>query len=193
VTTNRTRLALVVVAVVALAGCGGGSKSATTSTTTANTTTLPGKAGPAAAMQKLIATDPSLSGTVKVLFDTGDWAVVQSSRGNKAHAVAFRNANGTWAPDRSGKVKVAILGPQPGSTAPPLPQVAIEVNSRLPFVDSGLWVDGSELYEKGGGSATKGTIYGAPAKALAPGTHVAVGYARSIANGTAVAWVFKTP
>ena len=189
-TAKETRLALIVVAVVALAGCGGGSKSATTTTTT---TTTPGKAGPAAAMQKLIATDPSLAGTVKVLFDTGDWAVVQSSRGSTAHAVAFRNANGTWAPDRSGKVKVVILGPQPGSTAPPLPQVAIEVNSRLPFVDSGLWVDGKELYEKGGGSATKGTIYGAPPKALAPGTHVAVGYARNLVNGTAVAWVFKTP
>jgi hypothetical protein len=186
VTGHRPRLALLALA-VALAGCGGGSKSTTTSTTTTTS-----KAGPAAAMQKLIAKDPSLAGTVKVLFDTGDWAVVQSSHGNTAHAVVFRNANGTWVPDRSGKVKVAILGPQPGSTAAKLPQVAIEIDSKLPFVDSGLWVDGKELFEKGGGSATQGTIYGAPAKPLAPGTHVAVGYARNIASGTAVAWVFKT-
>jgi hypothetical protein len=181
-------------AAVALAGCGAGSKSATTSTTTTTpTTATTGKAGPAAAMHTLIAKDPSLAGTVKVLFESGDWAVVQSSRGTTAHAVVFRNADGTWVPDRSGKVKVVILGPQPGSTAPRLPQVAIEVISKLPFVDSGLWVDGSELYEKGGGSATRGTIYGAPPKALARGTHVAVGYARNLVNGTAVAWVFKTP
>jgi hypothetical protein len=129
---------------------------------------------------------------VKVLFNTGDWAVVQSSDGTTAHAVVFRNVNGTWVPDRAGKVKVSILGPQPGTTAPRLPQVAIGIASKLPFVDSGLWLDGKELFEKGGGSATRGTIYGTPPKPLEPGTHVAVGYARNILNGTAVAWVFKT-
>jgi hypothetical protein len=143
-------------------------------------------------MQSLIEASPSLAGTVKVLFDTGDWAVVQSSRGNTAHAVAFRNVNGTWVPDRSGKVRVSILGPQPGSVAPRLAQVAIGITSKLPFVDSGLWIDGTELLEKGGGSATRGTIYGGPPKPLEPGTHVAVGYARNILNGTAVAWVFRT-
>jgi hypothetical protein len=181
------RLALLAVASVALAACGGSSGSTTTPTTTAS------KPGPAAAMQKLIAKDPSLAGRVEVLFDTGAWAVVQSTRGKTVHALVFRNANGTWAPDRAGTVNVAILGPQPGATAARLPQVAIEVTSKLPFVDSGLWVDGKELFEKGGGSPTRGTIYGAPAKALAPGTHVAVGYARNVANGTAVAWVFRTP
>jgi ABC-type glycerol-3-phosphate transport system substrate-binding protein len=184
------RLALVAVAAAALAGCGGsGSKSTSTSTTSTTTSA----AGPAAAMQALIAKQPALAGTVKVLFDTGDWAVVQTTRGTTAHAVVFRNANGTWAPDQAGKVNVDILGPQPDATAPKLPQVAIGVTSKLPFVDSGLWVDGAELAEKGGGTATRGTIYGAPAKALKPGTHVAVGYARNIVNGTAVAWVFKTP
>jgi hypothetical protein len=186
-----SRLALVAVAAVALAGCGGGSKTTTTTTTTA--TTPAKKADPAAAMQKLMAANPAYAGTVKVLFDSGDWAVVQSSNGKTAHAVVFRDVNGTWLPDRSGKVKVEILGPQPGATAASLPQVAIGITSKLPFVDSGLWVDGTELLEKGGGSATRGTIYGAPAKPLQPGNHVAVGYARNILNGSAVAWVFKTP
>jgi hypothetical protein len=183
------QLAFIAVSAVALAGCGGGSK---TTATTATTTTAK-KADPAAAMQKLIAKNPAYAGTVKVLFDTGDWAVVQSFNRKTAHAVVFRDVNGTWVPDRSGKVKVEILGPQPGTTAAKLPQVAIGITSKLPFVDSGLWVDGTELFEKGGGSATRGTIYGAPAKPLQPGNHVAVGYARNILNGTAVAWVFKTP
>jgi hypothetical protein len=181
------RLALIAVAAVALAGCGGGSKSTTSTTTTVQ------EATPADAMQKLIAKTPALGGAVKVLFDTGDWSVVQSSDGKTAHAVVFRNVNGTWVPDLARKVKVEILGPQPGTTAAKLPQVAIEITSKLPFVDSGLWVDGKELFEKGGGTATRGTIYGAPAKALEPGTHVAVGYARNILNGTAVAWTFETP
>ncbi len=180
------RLALVF-AVALLAGCGGGSSTTTTKTATAATPDA------AAAMQALIAANPKLGGTVKVLYETGTWAVVQSSRGNTAHAVVFRFDGKEWVPDRTGKVKVAVLGPQPGTTAARLPQVAIGITSKLPFVDSGLWVDGKELFEKGGGSATNGTIYGAPPAALKPGIHVAVGYARNIANGTAVAWVFKTP
>jgi hypothetical protein len=190
------RLAILAVGALALAGCGGSSKPTTTTTTTAATTTTgttAGKVSPTAAMQKLIAEDPTYAGTVKLLFDTGDWAVVQSSNGKTAHAVVFRNANGTWVPDRAGKVKVQVLGPQPGTTAPRLPQVAIGITSKLPFVDSGIWVDGKELFEKGGGTATRGTVYGAPAKPLEPGTHVAVGYARNILTGTAVAWTFKTP
>jgi hypothetical protein len=174
------RRALLLLAVALLAGCGG-SKTSTSTTVTTNATP-----NPAAAMRSLFA------GTVRVLYNSGAWAVVQSTRGNNAHAVAFRNDGNKWVADRTGAVKVVILGPQPGGSAPRLPQAAIEISSKLPFVDSGLWIDGKELFEKGGGSPTKGTIYGAPPKALKPGTHVAVGYARTIANGTAVAWVFKT-
>ena len=75
--------------------------------------------------------------------------------------------------------------------APKLPQVAIQFSGKTPFVESALWVDGMELVEKGGGSPTRGTIYGAPAANLKPGEHVAVGYARTALSGAAVAWVFK--
>ena len=88
-------------------------------------------------------------------------------------------------------MKLKILGPQPGATTTRTPQVAIEFSSSTPFVESAIWVDGTELLEKGGGSPTNGTIYGAPAKPLKPGMHVAVGYARTIATGSAVAWTFK--
>ena len=38
-----------------------------------------------------------------------------------------------------------------------------QLSAGSPLVESGLWVDGVELLEKGGGlTATKGTIYGAP-------------------------------
>jgi hypothetical protein len=180
------RLALLAAA-VALAGCGGGSKSTTSTTTTAARPSV------AAAMQALIAKHRELGGTVRVLYETPAWAVVQSSGGGTAHAVVFRWNGHAWEADQAKQVKVDILGPQPDSTAAAIPQVAIEISSKLPFVDSGLWIDGKELFEKGGGSPTRGTVYGAPTKALKPGTHVAVGYARNIANGTAVAWVFKTP
>ena len=58
-------------------------------------------------------------------------------------------------------------------------------------VETALWLDGTELAEKGGGSPTRGTIYGAAARELPAGMHVAVGYARTATTGTAVAWVFR--
>jgi hypothetical protein len=85
---------------------------------------------------------------------------------------------------------VRILGPDPGTKADPTPQVAAEISAADPLAESGLWVDGEALDVKGGGSATKGTIYGAPAAPLEPGTHVAVAYGRTARNGTAVAWTF---
>jgi hypothetical protein len=176
------RLAFLLAA-AALAGCGG-SKSTTTSTTTA----VP---DPAAAMQALLGSSASLGGSIHTLYQGATWAVVESTSANKATAYAFRLSDGRWVADRSGRVKLKILGPQPGATTSRTPQIAIEFKSSTPFVESAIWVDGTELLEKGGGSPTNGTIYGAPAKPLKPGTHVAVGYARTIGAGSAVAWLFK--
>src|SRR5438132_1560700 len=78
-------------------------------------------------------------------------------------------------------------------TAPNPPQVAITMHSKEPLVESALWVDDLHLFEKGGGSPTNGTIYGAPANPLDPGTHVAVGYARTAFGGSVVAWTFRVP
>jgi len=73
-----------------------------------------------------------------------------------------------------------------------MPQVAAELTAPTPLVESGLWVDGVELLEKGGSlSPRRGTIYGAPATPLAKGTHTAVAYARTATQATAVAWTFR--
>ena len=132
----------------------------------------------------------SAGGVVKTLYQGTSWSVVQVTKSGTASAKAFELLGGRWKPDTSGNVKVKILGPLPGSKATKLPQVAIEITSPAPFIESAIWVDGKELLEKGGGTPTRGTIYGAPAKNLAPGFHVAVGYARTATTGTAVAWVF---
>ena len=179
-------VALLVLAVALLAGCGGGSSNRPQT----STQTQPVES-PAAAMRLLIAAEPQLAGTVRTLYVSSSWAVVQSTAAEKAHAVVFHLVGGRWRPDRSGRVKIAILGPQPGAIAPKLPQVAIQFSGKTPFVESALWVDGMELVEKGGGSPTRGTIYGAPAADLKPGEHVAAGYARTGLSGSAVAWVFK--
>jgi hypothetical protein len=121
------------------------------------------------------------------VFQGSEWAV--SLDGGKA--TAYRLVDGEWQPDTSGAVKVEVLGPKPGSQAPATPQVAIEMRAPTALVESALWVDGTELLEKGGGSPTRGTIYGAPAAPLAPGEHTAVAYARTGASATAVAWTFR--
>jgi hypothetical protein len=125
---------------------------------------------------------------VETLYSGGDWVVdLKDGKAEVQHHV-----NGKWVVDRSGSVKIEILGPKPGETlAANPPQVAITMHSRTPLVESALWLDGNRLLEKGGGTPTNGTIFGAPANALDPGEHVAVGYARTATTGTAVSWTFR--
>ncbi|HEY4347504.1 MAG TPA: hypothetical protein VGM80_07935 [Gaiellaceae bacterium] len=169
-------------ATAALAGCGGGSKPVPTT---------PAAPDPAAAMRALISQQPSLAGIVRTLAQGSSWSIVESISSGSAHAVAFRLVKGAWVADQSGRVKIEILGPAPEAHAPILPQIAIEFKSTKPFTQSALWIDGTELQEKGGGSPTEGTIYGAPAHDLKPGPHVAVGFASTATAGTAVAWIFS--
>jgi hypothetical protein len=152
--------------VAVLAGCGGSSEAVVT--TTATTTPTP-KPGPG-----------------QVLYQSGSWAVVVD--GGTARALQL--SGGTWRPDTSGLVKVTVLGPH--GVAAATPQVAAELSAKAPLVESALWVDGTELQEKGGGlTPTRGTIYGAPSVPLAAGRHEAVAYARTANHGTAVAWSFR--
>ena len=127
-------------------------------------------------------------GPGEVVYQGPQWSVVV----DHGKAKALRLLNGTWMPDTSKAVHIAILGPKPHSKTPATPQVAAEMTGNTPLVESALWVDGQELLEKGGGlTPTRGTIYGAPAQALAPGKHVAVAYARTATHAAAVAWTFR--
>jgi hypothetical protein len=176
------RIALIA-GVLLLAGCGSTKHAAPRPP-------KPAVPSPAAAMRTLLKASGATGDVVKTLYQGTSWSVVQATKGATARAVAFELLGGRWHPDTTKNVKVEILGPQPGSKATKLPQVAIQITAPAPFVESALWVDGTMLVPKGGGSETRGTIYGAPAKNLKPGLHVAVGYARTATTGTAVAWIF---
>jgi hypothetical protein len=159
------RVALLL-AVVVLAGCGGGNSSSKS-------------AGPD--------TPPPHKG--KTLYTSNGWTVTLD--GDKA--TLYQHVGDKWVVDNSHAVKIEVLGPEPNQVAPNPPQVAIAMRSKQPLVESALWVDDLHLFEKGGGSPTNGTIYGAPANPLEPGTHVAVGYARTASGGSVVAWKFRVP
>jgi hypothetical protein len=161
----RKLLALLALAVAA-AGCG--SKSSDSMTTT-----MAAAPSPAAAIGG------------HTIYHGGDWAVVV--KGDQA--VALHLVGDAWRPDRTGRVKVELLGPH--GVQPPTTQVAAQLTAPSRLVESGLWVDGVELLEKGGGlTPSRGTIYGATNN-LARGKHVVVAYARTATAATAVARSFQ--
>ena len=122
------------------------------------------------------------------LYAGGDWAVSVTA----GKATAYHLVGKSWRADRTGAVKIAILGPKRGAHAAAIPQVAVELSAPKPLVESGIWVDGQELQVKGGGlTPTHGTIYGAPLAPLAKGRHTAVAYGRTDTTASAVAWTFK--
>ncbi|HEY2220403.1 MAG TPA: hypothetical protein VGH35_13755 [Gaiellaceae bacterium] len=161
---GRYLLVPATVLALVLAGCGGGG----------------GGGGGGAAAD----TPPAHKG--KTLYTSNGWTVTVD--GDKP--TLWHYTGDKWVVDNSSVVKIEILGPKPNKRAPNPPQVAITMRSKQPLVESALWVDDLHLFEKGGGSPTNGTIYGAPANPLAAGRHLAVGYARTAFGGTVVAWPF---
>ncbi len=162
------RPATLVALTFVLAACGSSNRAAPPTTT--------GPASPASVVG---------SGAKTLYRATNGWAVVQ--RGERAFAL--RLTTGRWRVDRSGAVRIRILGPQ--HTAPRRTQFAVEISAPNDLAETALWVDGEELLEKGGGSARKGTIYGTTSAPLHAGRHVAVAYGRTATTATAVAWTFR--
>ena len=126
--------------------------------------------------------------SVKPLYESGDWRVVVAN----GKATAQHRVDGKWQSDTTAAVHMSILGPRPGAAAPATPQVAAELTAESALVESGLWVDGTALFQKAGSlSPKRETIYGAPDGPLAAGTHTAVAYARTATHANAVAWTFR--
>jgi hypothetical protein len=123
----------------------------------------------------------------KTLYTAAGWTITLA--GDKP--TLYHYVNDKWVVDRSHAVTIEILGPEPNEKAPNPPQIAIAMHSKQPLRDYATWIDDLRIFEKGGGSPTNYTIYGAPANPLDPGTHLAVGYARTASGGTVVAWTFR--
>src|SRR5438093_1558338 len=108
---GRVRRLLVVGLLAAVAaGCGSG-KSASTTTTS----------GPP---------DPASAVGGHTIYQGTEWAVVV--KGNRA--TALRLVGDTWQPDRSGRVKIELLGPRKTETR--VFQVAAQLSATSPLVES---------------------------------------------------------
>ncbi len=207
------------VLVAALAGCGGSGGGETTTTRAAApdpaSTLRRLVAGDPASRQLLTpdsrkrVADSELAEGVAAFADDapvrarragGDWAVAwvvgthraEGTTERMAYAVALRLTGGRWLAQIAGPVQVSPLGPDEGSRAGSIPQVAAAVEAPKPIVEAALWIDGVPLETKGGGlSSRRISIYGAPAKPLASGEHVAVAFATAGGTASARAWTFR--
>jgi hypothetical protein len=145
-------------------------------------------------------TTPSLHATVRKLYGSAyanpvynqaPWAVVQIGRGSNAKVVVFHLAGARWLVDRSHSVKVIVFGPKPGSTHPPITQVAMAVRSPGIITQSALFLDGLFLPAKVAGNPHDYTVYGAPTYRLKQGLHVVIGFGSTKTHGTAVLWTYR--
>jgi hypothetical protein len=122
----------------------------------------------------------------RAFYSAGGWTITL----DHGKPTLYHYVGNKWVVDRSRAVKIEILGPDPNQVAPNPPQIAIAMRAKQALMDYATWIDDLRIFEKGGGSPTNYTIYGAPANPLDPGTHTAVGYARTASGGTVVAWTF---
>ena len=119
--------------------------------------------------------------------DLGDgWLLLWKADGSAAKLQ--RNGDDVAA----GGIAIDPLGPKPGEIVGDIPQVAAEFSAPRAIENASLFVDGTAIETKEGGlSASRKTLYGAPASSLSSGRHVVVAAARAGDSATARAWTFS--
>jgi hypothetical protein len=118
--------------------------------------------------------------------DLGDgWLLLWKADGSDAKLQ--RNGEDVAA----GGIAIRPLGPEPGETVGGIPQVAAEFSSPRAIENASLFVDGTALDTKEGGTTVRQTLYGAPASSLSSGRHVVVAAARAGESAAARAWTFS--
>jgi hypothetical protein len=117
------------------------------------------------------------------------FGVVAIRSGPKALAFPLRNENGQWKIETPGPLVFRIIAPQPGSTGQ-VTQIAYEVDSPGVVGDAVVWVDGKLVRPTLAPAKGRATVFANLNRPLAPGTHIAVGYAEEGNQASAEAWTF---
>jgi hypothetical protein len=117
------------------------------------------------------------------------FGVVAIRSGAKALAFPLRNESGQWRIETPGPLVFRILGPRPGSRGQ-VSQIAFEVHSPGVVGDAVVWVDGRLVRPTLAPAKGRATVFASLRRPLAPGTHIAVGYAEEGDQASAEAWTF---
>jgi hypothetical protein len=122
----------------------------------------------------------------------GGFGVVALARGKDAYATPLRREGELWRLELGGPLRIAVLGPDPGTKGEFVNQIGVEVHG--PRSGSGvglLYVDGVTLDAKSFSGPNSATIFANFAEKLKPGVHTVVAYASSGPNAAARAWTFE--
>jgi hypothetical protein len=117
------------------------------------------------------------------------FGIVAIRSGGKGLAFPLRHENGQWKIETPGPLVFRILGPQPGSTGQ-VSQIAFEVHSPGVVDDAVVWIDGKAVRPTLAPAKGRATVFASLRRPLAPGTHIAVGYAQEGNQASAEAWTF---
>ncbi len=120
---------------------------------------------------------------------TDDVGVVAIRNGADAYAVPLRRERGEWKAEVASPVRIAILGPRPGS-AQVVGQIGVEVHARGGVGNALLYLDGQSLEPNVYPGRLGATVFANLPRPAKPGRHVAVAYADLGAAAAAVAWTF---
>jgi hypothetical protein len=148
------------------------------------------EAGQAPAVLRAFA--PFTGGPYRVLVSerlTDTLGLVALVRGSYAYAFPLALEGGTWHLVLPGRMSIAVLGPQPGSTGP-VAQVGAEVHGSG-VGDAVLYVDGQTVEPHVATAAKSATVFGNLPNALPPGRHSVVVFVSLGNDAAASAWTFK--
>lgn len=124
----------------------------------------------------------------RITLDVGVAAVAAPGA---AFAAALRLEADEWLLELGGPIRIRPLRPDPGETVDSLTQVAAEFKASSPILEAGLWLDGTAVPAKSGGTSPSYITVFAEVSKLALGPHSMVAFVVAGEEASALAWAFR--
>jgi hypothetical protein len=118
------------------------------------------------------------------------FGILALSRGAHAWATPMRREGGTWRVELPGRLRLAVLGPPPGSRGKFSKQIGVESHGPGGAGLAVLYLDGVTLDPRVYSGPKSATIFANFANALEPGRHTAVAFVSTGSSAAARAWTF---
>jgi hypothetical protein len=107
-----------------------------------------------------------------------------------SYAVALQRYGSQYKASLVSPIEIRPLGPDEGSTAGRVSQVAAEFSAPTRIVQAGLWVDGKAIAAEPRGNPRRFTAFGSSGK-LSRGWHSVVAFAEAGGTAFATDWTFR--